>query len=63
VWTVVYIAPNKKEADRLEKRLKEEGFLVKLRTIGPPQAGNSCSVEILVPESEVDEALEIINSM
>jgi len=63
VWTVVYIAPNKREADKLEKRLTVEGFLVKLRAIGPQQAGNTCSIEILVPESEVDEALEIINSI
>jgi len=63
VWTVVYIAPNKKEAERLEKLLTTEGFLVKLRVIGLPQANNNCSVEILVPESEVDEAMEIINTI
>lgn len=62
MWTVVYIAPNKMEADKLEKHLTAEGFLVKIRAIGPPQAGKAGSVEILVPESEVDEALEIINS-
>ena len=31
-----------------------------LRPIGPPHLGDSASVEILVPESEVDEANEII---
>lgn len=63
MWTVVYIAPSKKEADRLQKILTGEGFLVKLRVIGLPQANDACSIEILVPESEVDEALEIINSI
>ncbi|MDD4170373.1 MAG: glutamate decarboxylase [Desulfotomaculaceae bacterium] len=63
MWTVVYIAPNKREAERLNQQLTEEGFLVKLRTIGLPSSGNNCSVEILVPESEVDEALEIINTI
>lgn len=63
MWTVVYIAPNKREADRLKMLLATEGFLVKLRMIGLPQANNSCSVEILVPESEVDEAMEIINTV
>ncbi len=63
MWTVVYIAPSKKEADRLEKILTTEGFLVKLRMLGLPQANNVCSVEILVCESEVDEAMEIINSI
>ncbi|NPV72602.1 MAG: glutamate decarboxylase [Pelotomaculum sp.] len=62
MWTVVYIAPNKKEAQRLEKLLTAEGLLVKLRAIGLPQSNNMCSIEVLVPESEVDEALEIINN-
>jgi hypothetical protein len=63
VWTVVYIAPSLKEAKKMEKLLSTEGFLVKLRTIGLPQAKEPCSVEILVPESEVDEALETINTI
>lgn len=63
MWTVVYIAPSKKEADRLKKILTTEGFLVKLRMIGLPQTNNVSSVEILVCESEVDEAMEIINSI
>lgn len=63
MWTVVYIAPNKKEAEKLQRLLTTEGFLVKLRAIGLPQANNACSIEILVPESEVDEAMEIINTV
>ncbi|MDD4237309.1 MAG: glutamate decarboxylase [Desulfotomaculaceae bacterium] len=63
MWTVVYIAPSLKEAEKMEKLLSTEGFLVKLRTIGLPQANDACSVEILVPESEVDEALETINTI
>lgn len=63
MWTVVYIAPSLKEAEKLQKRLSIEGFLVKLRPIGLPQSKDSCPVEILVPESEVDEALEAINTV
>lgn len=63
MWTVVYIAPTLKEAEKLEKRLSTEGFLVKLRTIGLSHTNDSCPVEILVPESEVDEALEAINTV
>ncbi|MDD2444003.1 MAG: glutamate decarboxylase [Desulfotomaculaceae bacterium] len=63
MWTVVYIAPNKKEAERLKKLLTAEGFLVKLRVSGLPQTSDSCSVEILVPESEVHEVMETINSV
>ncbi|WP_066637046.1 glutamate decarboxylase [Desulfolucanica intricata] len=61
MWTVVYIAPNQKVAEKLQQKLTSEGFLVKLRPIGLAQPGTVCSVEILVPESEVNEALEIIN--
>lgn len=63
MWTVVYIAPNKKVAERLQQALSQEGLLVKLRNIGLPSANDNGSVEILVPESEVDEALEIINTV
>jgi len=63
MWTVVYIAPNKNEAERLQKLLTNEGLLVKLRAIGLSQDNSVGSVEILVPESEVDEALEVINTI
>ncbi|MBE3587684.1 MAG: glutamate decarboxylase [Thermoanaerobacteraceae bacterium] len=63
MWTVVYIAPSKKEAERIKDLLSSEGFLVKLRELGLNQCGHHCSVEILVPEAEVDEALEVINTL
>lgn len=63
MWTVVYIAPNNKEAERIQQMLSKEGLLVKLRALGLPQHNNNCSMEILVPESEVHEALEVINSL
>lgn len=63
MWTVVYIAPNKNEAEKLQNLLTNEGLLVKLRVAGLPQANNAGPVEILVPESEVDEAMEIINTI
>jgi hypothetical protein len=62
MWTVVYIAPSKSVAESLQNVLTSEGMLVLLRTIGLPPVGDSGAVEILVPESEVDEALEILNN-
>ena len=62
MWTVVYIAPNKTIAEMLKEVLTNEGVLVMLRPIGLPHMGETGSVEILVPESEVDEAMEILNS-
>lgn len=60
MWTVVYIAPNKPMAETYKNILSGEGLLVQLRPIGTPQQGDAGSVEILVPESEAEEAHEII---
>lgn len=62
MWTVVYIAPSRAIAESLQDVLSSEGLLVMLRNIGIPHVGDSSAVEILVPESEVDEAMEILNS-
>ena len=62
MWTVVYIAPSRAIAESLQDVLSSEGVLVMLRNIGIPHVGDSSAVEILVPESEVDEAMEILNS-
>lgn len=60
MWTVVYIAPNKAMAENYKSVLSAEGLLVQLRSIGSPNHGDAGSVEILVPESEAEEAHEII---
>jgi hypothetical protein len=61
VWTVVYIAPNRATAEMLKNYLTAEGLLVMLRSVGVPHLGDSGSVEILVPESEVEEAHEVLS--
>lgn len=63
MWTVVYIAPHKKEAERIKDMLSSEGFLVKLKSVGLSQSSECGPVEVLVPESEVEEAMEIINRL
>ncbi len=60
MWTVVYIAPNRVMADMIKELLNNEGLLVMLRPIGAPHLGASGNVEILVPNSEIEEAQEII---
>ena len=62
MWTVIYIAPNKLMAEKYKKILTDEGMLVQLRPIGSAHLGEHASVEILVPESEAEEAHEIITS-
>ena len=61
MWTVVYIASNRTIGEMLKSVLENEGILVMLRSIGTPHFGESSSVEILVPESEVEEAHEILS--
>ncbi len=63
MWTVIYIAPNKAIAEKYKQILSDEGMLVQLRTIGSIHLGDHASVEILVPESEAEEAHEIITEV
>lgn len=56
MWTVVYVAPNRPVADMLKEMLENDGLLVMVRCASIPHLGNSAQFEILVPESEVDEA-------
>jgi ribosomal protein S8 len=58
MWTVIYIAPSSKIAEKIQDRLAEEGFLVKVR---PSQHGNH--FEILVPEGELEEVKETLSSI
>lgn len=53
MWTIIYIAPSVKIAERIQDRLSDEGFLVKVR---PSQHGKQ--FEILVPEGELEEVKE-----
>lgn len=62
MWTVIYIAPNRERAESVMNMLMDEGVLATLRPAGISQNGNGGSVEILVPESEAEEAHEILAS-
>ncbi|WP_168198231.1 hypothetical protein [Crassaminicella thermophila] len=53
MWTVVYMAHNQTDADKIKLRLVQEGFLVKLKR-------QDSVYEILVPNGEVEEAHEIL---
>lgn len=61
MWTTVFLAQNKNEAEKIKSVLVEEGVLVKLRTVNPSSiVKKDRCIEILVPKSEVEEAHEII---
>lgn len=59
MWTVIYIAPNEKTAERIKDKLTEEGFLVKLRQTNMVKQ----QFEILVPEAELDEVQEVLKDI
>ncbi|GAA0354415.1 glutamate decarboxylase [Bacillus horti] len=58
MWTVIYIAPSMKMAEKIQHRLADEGFLCKVR-----QSQHGKQFEILVPEAEIEEIREILSSI
>jgi ribosomal protein S8 len=59
MWTVIYIAPSAKIAERIQHKLEAEGFLIKIRQTHVTNQ----QYEILVPEGEVDEVQELLNTI
>lgn len=62
MWTVVYVAQSKQEADKIEKALSDQGVLVKVRQLGKCKNDRSL-YEILVPQMEVDDACIVLTSI
>ncbi|TCL33937.1 putative signal transducing protein [Anaerospora hongkongensis] len=59
MWTVVYIASNRSQAEMLKNLLGSEGILANTRPAGISMLGDGIH-EILVLESEADEAHAIL---
>ncbi|MCG0274805.1 MAG: hypothetical protein L5655_01405 [Thermosediminibacteraceae bacterium] len=59
MWTVVYMATDKENAEKVVNVLKQEGVLVKTKEVMRSKK-RGCCIEILVPESEAEEAHKII---
>jgi len=60
MWTVVYLAKNKRIAEKISKLMTSEGVLVKLQPVNKNIGEEDSYVEILVLESEVEEAHNIL---
>lgn len=60
MWTVVYIAANRAQAEMFKNLLCNEGVLANLRPAGIASALGDGLYEILVLESEANEAHEIL---
>lgn len=59
MWTVIYIAPSNKIAEKIQSKLSEEGFLVKVRAVPLSKQ----QFEILVPAGEVEEVQETLTEI
>lgn len=60
MWTSIYIANNKKQADSLKQLLSNEGILANIRPVGLAATIGDGMFEIQVLESEVEEAQMIV---
>lgn len=60
MWKVVYMAKNKKIADKVSELMSGEGVLVKLQPVSKNTGDEDSYYEILVLESEVEEAHNIL---
>ncbi|MCL1919346.1 MAG: glutamate decarboxylase [Peptococcaceae bacterium] len=62
MWTVIYIAPNRATAEKYGEHLEQEGIFVQLRAVSRKETPQGM-VEIQVPQSEAEEAHEILTSI
>lgn len=60
MWTVVYMAQSKEVAESVQHLLEKNDLIVKMRSIRGEDEGSSACCELLVPESEVQQALSLI---
>ncbi len=60
MWTSIYIANNKKQADKLKALLDENGILTNIRPVGLAASTGEGMFELQVLESEVEEAQAVI---
>jgi type III secretory pathway lipoprotein EscJ len=62
MWTVIYVAQSEDGASKLQGILGEQGVLVKTRQIGKTKSQDGI-FEILVPETEVEDACTILEQL
>lgn len=60
MWTVVYLAKNKAMADKVSNLMSQEGVLVKTQPVSKNTGNEDGYFEILVLESEAEEAHNIL---
>lgn len=58
MWTVIYIANTRQDANNIKEILVQEGFLVKIKAISKSNCEGTC--EISVPRGEAEEVHSIL---
>ncbi|HNZ09602.1 MAG TPA: DUF2007 domain-containing protein [Bacillota bacterium] len=60
MWVVIHLAPNKMEAEILKSVLEAENILVRLRPASIPHLGDLGPFDVMVLESELEYAREVL---
>lgn len=60
MWIVVYMAQSREIAESVQQLLEKNGLIVKIRSLRCEEESSSDCFELLVPESEVQQALSLI---
>ncbi len=60
MWTVVYMTPNRQIADNVQKILEKNTLITRMRSVKGDESRCGSYYELLVPESELQQALSLI---
>ena len=60
MWTVIYMVQSMADAENLKMLLENANVLVKIRPVSKAAEGEANAYEILIPETEKEEAHKII---
>ncbi len=60
MWTVIYMAQSPEAAENIRKLLQEAKILVRIRPVTKAAEGEANAFEILIPQTEKDEAHKVI---
>lgn len=58
MWTVIHVTYQEQDAQNIKEKLISEGFLVKVKQVGKNE---DVIFELLVPETEAEEAHSVMN--
>ena len=63
MWTVVYVMSRRSHAEQVKEVLADAGLLAMLKPVNPSSDFHNGPTEILVLESEAEEASQIISEL